>query len=254
MSNESVEIGRLYLPIKQIADAIDPKRRELFVNLPGLRGYWPMSAVDWLGNAKDHSGASSDLSRAGAPVFGYDGNGYIQCGVGNDYLTGSIGAQQITGTEAWILAGIRGLTVGCWLNLDTLPSTTEGLAGRWFASPNRSYMLGMVSPGSPRFLASGDGTAAVFATGNAIITGSWVFLVGRFTPSGEVAIFVDGVKTVNTSSVPASLHAGTAVFEAGRLDGNDANIVHGKIRDVFLCSSVLGDSLIEEVRLASLPS
>lgn len=254
MSNESIEIGRLWLQLKRIADAMVPQLREPFVNLPGLRGYWPMSVVDFLGNAKDHSGASSDLSGSGSPTFGYDGNAFVQTGVGTDYLSGSISAQAVTGVETWISAGIRGMTVGCWLNVDVLPTATEGLISRWYGTPNRSYGLVLTSLGEARFQVSSDGSAAELVTGQALGTSTWVFMVGRFTPGQEIAIFVNSTKIVNTTSIPASLHVGSAVFEVGRLNGNNVNIFEGKMRDAFLCQTILTDDQIESLRLASLPA
>lgn len=253
MSNESVEIGRLYLPIKQIADALVPQEREPFINLPGLRGYWPMSVVDYTGKAKDHSGASSDLSRVGSPTFGFDGNSYVQCGAGNDFLTGFTSQQQITGTEAWIDPAIRGLTLGCWVNVTTGPVTTEGLITRWGGATIKSYLLYFVSGGALRFGVSVDGTASTLVQSGVLTVGQWFFVAGRFIPSTEIAIFVNGVKVVNTTSVPATLFAGTSVFELGRYLSNNAFILHGKMRDAFLCQAVLADAQIENLRLSSLP-
>lgn len=256
------EIGLIRPVIQGITDilaagisvSVTPEVREPFIDLPGLRGYWPMSAVDFLGNAKDHSAASSDLARSGAPTFGFDGNSYVQMGVANDFLQGSTSAQSISGTETWIDPAIRGLTVGCWLNLGTLPPTDRGLVTRWYTPPNRSYALYLVSAGVCIFGVSSNGTLFQYAQSAGIATGQWTFLVGRFTPSTEVAVFVNGVKVTNTTSIPAATFTATATFEVGRTNANNANIVHGKIRDGFLCQTALTDVQIENLRLASLPA
>lgn len=254
MSNESVEIGRLWLQLKRIADAMVAPAREPFVNLPGLRGYWPMSIVDFLGNAKDHSAASSDLARAGAPQFGYDGsNAYAQCGVGNDYLQGSTSAQTITGLETWIEPTLRGLTLGGWFNIDSLPVSASGFITKDGGSPQRSYSLVLFSTGDASFNVSGNGLTVQsvnLATGSILV---WRFIAARFTPSTEIAVFVDGTKVVNTTSIPASLFVSTQPFEIGRYLNQDARIAHIKIRDPFLCQAILTDAQIESLRLSSLP-
>lgn len=254
MSNESVEIGRLWLQLKRIADAMVPQVREPFIGLPGLLGFWPMSIVDFLGNAKDHSGASSDLARIGSPTFGYDGNAYVQCGVANDYLAGSTSAQTVTGTEVWIAPALRGLTLGGWFKIDATPTLSSGLATKGAGTPNRGYELILDTLNQPSFDVSGDGTALVQATGSAIVLEAWVFLAGRFTPSIEVAMFVDNVKTVNTTSIPASINTNTQPFEIARRLNTNTRITECKSRDCFLTASVLSDATIESVRLASMPS
>lgn len=253
MSNESIEIGRLWAPMNRIADAIVPRLREPFINLPGLRGYWPMSAVDFLGNAKDHSAGSSDLSRSGTPKFGYDGNGFVQTGNATDYLAGSVSAQTVTGVEVWMDPLIRGVTVGCWVNVSSTPASQAGMVSRQSGAGQRSFMLLWSSSDVAHFFVSNDGSATVSVASAAQGLSMWHFVVGRFTPSTEIAIFVDGIKSINTTSIPASLFVGTSPFEVGRINTTAAQILDGKIRDVFLCSSILSDELIEKIRISSLP-
>lgn len=253
MSNESVEIGRLYKPIKAIADAIVPQVREPFVNLPGLRGYWPMSVVDFLGNAKDHSGASSDLARVGSPQFGYDGDAYVQCGVGSDYLAGSTSAQTVTGLEAWIDPNIRGLTVGCWVKVGASPAANAGLVTKWGLSTTRSYQLAWRADNSVLFGVTAAGTTATLVLSDVSGIGVWTYIVGRFTPSTELAVFVNQAKSVNTTSIPSSIFTGTSIFEIARVGATAPGILEAKFRDAFLCQAILTDAEIESLRLASLP-
>lgn len=212
-----------------------------------------MSTVDFLGNAKDHSAASSDLARSGSPTFGYDGNSFIQCGVGTDFLQGSTSAQDVTGTEAWIDPALRGLTWGCWVNVGSSPTNLGGIASIWPNAPQYSYCLYWTSGNEVITAVSGSGTTFVLITSSAQALQNWTFVVGRFTPSTELALIVDQTKLVNTTSVPASLHNSTSQFEVGRLLANNARILQAKFRDVFICASVLSDETIENVRLSSLP-
>lgn len=252
-ADTATEVGRLYRPIKQIADVLTAGQQDLFIQLPGLRGYWPMSAVDFLGNAKDHSGASSDLAGIGSTYFSYDGNANVHTGPGTDYLAGSVSAQRVLGTEAWIDSSLRGLTVGGWVKIDALPAVSSGIIGQSGDTPNRSWTLRVLSTGQPSFFVSGTGAAVVDASGVAVATGVWHFFAGRFIPSTEVAVFANGDKTVNTTAVPASLFTSTQAFEIGRYFNNNTLVFHGAIRDAFLCATALSDELIEQVRLSSTP-
>ena len=256
------EIGLIRPVIQGIADVLAggisvnviPETREPFVNLPGLRGYWPMSAVDFLGNAKDHSGASSDLARSGAPQFGYDGNAFIQCGVGNDILQGSTSAQDVSGTETWINPAIRGLTWGGWVKVDTTPLVFGGVVSIWPSPTQQSYTLNWRSDNTVYATVSSDGTAATFVQSPAQSIAEWMFIVGRFTPSTELAIFTNATKTVVTASVPASLHNSTGVFTVGGMLGLSTRVLEAKFRDVFVCAVILTDSQIENLRLSSAPA
>lgn len=256
------EVGLIRPVIQGITDVlaagisvnIIPETREPFVNLPGLRGYWPMSVVDFLGNAKDHSGASSDLARVGSPQFGHGSGSYIQCSPVGNYLAGSISAQAVTGTETWIEPAIRGVTVGAWIRADSSPVSLGGLLGRWSGTPQKSFSLLWASADTVSFLVSGDGLVSITVVGSVQPLVTWLFIVGRFTPSTEVALFVNDVKVTNTTSIPAALFGGTSVFEVGRVNANNSNVLAGRFRDAFLTASALTDVEIENLRLSSLPA
>lgn len=248
------EVGRLFLPLKTIADQFSLAQKDLFIRLPGLRGYWPMSAVNYLGRAIDHSNASVNLQRTGAPTYAFDGNAYAQLGVATDFLYTASGELDFTGTEAWIASGIRGLTVGGWFKIQTSPSVAAGLISKDAAPTERGFVLAWSAADSPELNISGDGTASVIVTHSAKTLNAWHFIVGRFTPSTEVAVFVNNDKVVNTTSVPASLNVSTQNFEVGRFYNDNARVVHGQSRDVFICAAALSDATISDLYGASLPA
>lgn len=256
------EMGLIRPVIQSIADILTsgisvkmiPENREPFINLPGLRGYWPMSIAKYTGEAIDHSGASSDLTRVGAPQFGYDDDSYMQVGVSTDYLTGFTTQQSVTGLEAWIDPAIRGMTLGCWIYLDVTPPPNKGIISKWQVSPQRSYSLHFTTGSALAFLVTLNGTSVIFVTGSVIPVQTWTFVAGRFTPSTEIALFINDAKFTNTTTIPASLNVSTAVFEVGRVSAADANILKAKIRDVFLCQTILTDDQVETLRRNSLPN
>lgn len=246
------EVGRLYAPIKTIADTLTASNKDVFIPLPALMGYYPMSALSTSGSATNHTGAGGDLVQTGIVPAGFDGNAYRQTGAGTDYLSVT-SAYGIIGTETFVSSSIRGLTVGCWCMVDTQPGPNVGVAGKAGVSANQGYGIFYRSTADFKFFVSGDGSALVIAAGGAAALGIWHFVVGRFTPSVEVAIFTDGDKRVNTTSVPSSCFVSSQAFEVGRFFADNTRIMHGKVRDLFICASALSDDLIEEVRNGSKP-
>lgn len=253
MSAETaLEVGRLYGPIKQIADTLTAAQNDVFVRLPGLEVYWPCGIRDRFAKLIDHTGGGGELTQVGTCPSGYDGNAYVQLGDGVNYFSnGSIG--YITGTETYIDSTIRGLTLGCWFWLDALPSVTSSMISKDGPAPQRGYSLWVNTSGEIGFVVSSNGTVGATADGAAIGTGGWVFLAGRFVPGAEVAVFINGVKSVNTTAVPASINVSTQALEVGRYRADDTRVVDGKVRDIFVCAAALSDELIAQIRANSMP-
>ncbi len=253
MSKESAfEVGRLYPQIKRIADTLVASQKDVFVRLPGLYEYYPMGIRDGMGQVMEHGSGGPKLAETGSCPTGYDGNGFVHLGNGTNYLFSTIPGV-IDGTEAWITSSMRGLTIGGWFMIDSLPANQGGLITRWGVVTNYGYGLNVTSTGVILCQVSGNGSSFVVASSAAQAVGQWIFLAGRFIPSTEVAVFVNADKTVNTAAVPASINASTQNFEIGRSAADNSLIVHGKARDVFVCASALSDALIEEIRTTSVP-
>lgn len=246
------EVGRLYAPIKAIADTLAAAQADVFIELPGLAGYYPMGVRNGVGHAVEHSGTGSNLLQTGTCPTGYDGNAFVQLGNGTNYLN-VVTTYGIIGTEAWIDASLRGLTFGGWFMLDTINASAGGLISKDAAPPNRGYYLAATATPAINFTISSTGAPGVFVTSASVTTGEWLFIAGRFTPASEMAVFVDGDKVVNVTAIPASVFVSTGNFEVGRFSSNNTNIQHCKARDVFICASALSDDLIETIRDATRP-
>lgn len=246
------EVGRLYPLLKTVADTLTASQKDVFVRLPGLLGYWPMGIRDGAGNVPDHAGGGGFFTEVGTVPTDYDGNSFVHLGNGINYLT-TVTSFGVTGLETFVSSSIRGLTLGGWFMLDSLPANAGGLLAKDALAPNRGYYLAFGSAGVVTFSVSGAGSAQSFATSGATSLAAWHFVVGRFIPSNEVAVFVDGDKTANAVSIPAQCNVSTGNFEVGRFQSSDSFIQHGKVRDAFICAAALSDSLIEEIRATSAP-
>lgn len=254
MSIESVEIGRLWLQLKRMADVLTASQKDLFVRLPGMTGYFPMSAVNTAAKAINHAAGGMDLTQTGVCPIGYDTNAYRQLGNGTNFLYSSLD-YTLSGLETYIETALRGFTIGGWFKFDALPSNSSGLISKDGIAANRGYGLVITTSAEISFRMSSDGTATDSLVSSGVITdGQWYFLVGRFTPSVEMAVFIDGAKTIKTSSIAASNYVSSQAFEVGRYRNDNTRIPTVKVRDVFVTRAILSDELINETRLASLPS
>lgn len=246
------EVGRLYGPVKAIADTLVASQKDIFVRLPALVGYWPMG-IRAAGSVIEHGGSGFVLTQTGVCPTGYDGNSFAHLGDGTNYVWNSSSQLIRTGLETWVSSSMRGMTLGGWWMIDSLPASQGGLAGKFGVITDYGYALVVHSSGTIQMIISSTGSNIISATSPVAATGQWLFLAGRFTPSTELAAFVNGDKTVNTTAIPASINGSSQAFEAGRFAADNSLIAHCKSRDVFLCASALSDALIEEVRATSVP-
>lgn len=240
------ETGRLYGPLKTIADA-NRDIHSAFALLPALHGFWPMSASDASGDAIDQSGNSQMMSYNGG-VYNLANVPYIEFDGATDYLAHTdIGLYDITGTESYIDASIRGLTVGGWFYANVTPSPGCGLITKSNIASQRSYSLVLGSDNSVQMITSGNGSSYPLAQSAAAITlNQWFFAVGRFSPSAEINVYLNGVKSTNTSAPAALFNCSTAI-EIGRWGLNNARILNGRAALCFLCAAALPDGVLDNL-------
>ena len=220
--------------------------------LPALRAFWPMSSVDYTvaSRARDVSGGGYHLSDNNTPLFGYDQLApYAGFDGINQYLDradgGAANWADITGAEAYVAPKAGGLTLGGWFYIDALTGVTQGLSGKWDSGGvnQRSYLLSYLNGGAPQFLISTNGAASQTVTAGAVALDTWFFAVGRFTPSAEIAVFVNDVKTTNVAGIVATIFDSTAPFGIGAFS-TWSNWLAGRASMCWLCASALSDSII----------
>jgi hypothetical protein len=219
-----------------------------FLALTGLRGFWPMSSFNENGNAYDLSGQGRILTYNGNPTYNYSSLvPYIDLDGTGDYLSRLDEAGlDILGTETYVAAAVRGLTIGGWFWFDNATEAgqtvlmTKGAGG----GANTSYWLARNAGGTPRFNV-GDGAAlqgpsSTQGTGAAV----WTFLVGRFIPSTEVALFQDNIEYTDLVGIPAALINTATDIEIGSYNAGAGLFHDGRASLCFLCAVALSDSII----------
>lgn len=208
-----------------------------FMMANGLRGFWPFSSTDQNLNPIDASGQARTLTNNGTIVYGTIGN--IPYGIFN----GS--SQWLSRADEAGLDITANLTFGAWMYANT-NGTLYMPMGKFGASGNYSYCIQRLAANQYQANISGNGTAQFAAVFPTVSTpAKWEFIVARYTPSTELAIFMNGVKFVNTTTVPASVFSGNGNFAIGRWDGGTAQYFPGRVALPFLCAAALPDDVIQ---------
>lgn len=242
-------VDGLVLP-EMSRDMISP-----FQALPGLVGFWPMSSVQRsTGNVADLGGQTRTLTYNGNPTYNIYNNlvPYLDLDGTGDFLSRADETDlDILGTETVFASGVRGLACGgyyWWDNKDTVNG--DGMLDKTDLVNQRSYEL--FSGTTPIFRVSSNGTAVTTVTSTVThTTSAWYFVVARYTPSTELAIFVSEpggglTKTINTTSIPASIFNSTSQLEIGRIN-LAATALDGRVALQFLCANALPDALISSL-------
>lgn len=219
-----------------------------FTTLTALRGFWPMSSVDENGDTYDLSEQDRVLSINGNPTYDY-GSGiapFLEMDGVGDYLSrADEPGLDITGTETFILPSSRGLTIGGWFFPGRL-ANEEALIGKWDDSTNnQSYLLEKLANDRIRFYISDDGTAEDTVTDDVDIEQDrWNFIVGRYDPSTELALFVNGRTIPTAGTAMASIFDSNADLNVGAHDNGGASLLQGSASHCFLCAAQLDSQLI----------
>jgi len=164
--------------------------------LPGLRLIWPLSSVSAGTNPADFSGQGRSATNNGALVLSLTAQyaPYMDCNGTTQYLSRADEAGlDITDS----------LTMFCWVYFDVVQaSILQKSAGAGV----RGYQIFTSVGGQLTGQVSSDGTATTNVNSGAdvVSTGRWYFLAHRFTPSTELAIWINRTKYTNTTSIPAA--------------------------------------------------
>lgn len=212
-----------------------------FLALPELRGFWPFSSVNESGNALDLSGQARTLPEIGTATRGITDNGmpYVNTSPSGYFDRPSETGLEITGA----------LTLAGWYNFNAVAANTfNSIAGKMGSSTSRSF-------GLSAFDASNQIIAGVSSSGTADTAsarmpfyspGVWVFLALRFTPSEEIALFVNRDKATNTTGTPpAALYNTTGDFSVGRHSGSAA--ANGRVSMWALCAAAVPDKVLNNL-------
>lgn len=207
------------------------------------KGWWWCDEAS--GSLIDFSGQGNDLGAVGSPSYRQAGPKarYLAVGIssGNRFEIADNASLSITGA----------LTLICWVRFNSLLGE-QALVTKWKETGNqRSYAFVKEDAPLHRLKArlSVDGIAtSVDMAGSAIgATLVWYFIAMRFTPSSEVAIWLDKVKSILTTGIPASIFDSTAKFILGDIEEATRSF-NGQLGPGGVFARALSDAEIDRIR------
>lgn len=217
-----------------------------FLALPGLRGFWPMSAFQSNGDCFDQSGNGRLLTYNGNPTYNYDGVApYLELDGTGDYLIRADEAGlDISGTETFVAAAVRGLTWGGWF-YPGRSGVFERVFGKWGAAGSRSYDIWFTGADLFSSHISDDGTNTADDAAAVVAINNWYFVIGRFNPSTTLETFVNGIWTSTVTARASVFNSGTSL--AIGASGLGGNVFLGRLSLCFLCAAYLSDAIISSL-------
>lgn len=223
-----------------------------YTELPGLRGYWPMNAINGSGDVVDQSGNGLVLTQTNTPRIFYAELASFtrfQSSASEKAVRTDEAAFDITGSETYITSSVQGLTLGCWVYFVSLPGTYMNMLSKWKTSTaDRSYRLAVNASSQPQFQISSDGTTTFTLNGSAVVIDKWYFICGRYdATTPKLDLFVgstDGLTMVtNSTGIGASIYSGAADFVMGSNHAG-TEFLDARIAKCFLCAAMLSDDTI----------
>lgn len=232
----------LYNPTHSLADALP-----MLQTFPAIRGLWGGSAVGGSGEARDEINGLHLTNNSNAnfgyrasrqiPRIGYSGSNY--------HSRASEASFNITGTEAYVQAGEKGLAMGAWVQFSNAASATEMIMSKRLTPNDISYSIHRDSTGHLVFIISVDGaTQTSVTTTDTMSAGVNYFVFARFIPSTSIEARINNTTVINTTSIPASIFSGAASFLLAG-NGVGSNLMTGSITFAFLCASAVPDQFID---------
>jgi len=224
--------------------------------IPGLRGFWPGNQFNVTPTVLDVSANSRHLTH-GASTEVY--NQWTAAGIYSSelLLDGSTqyfyrtdeGGLRITGTESYVVANDRGLTMGAWVRFANTASAIEAIMGkRVVATGQHSYYLRREADGTIDAEVSSDGTAVVGVnTVGTLAANTFAFVCMRFDPSTELAVWLDDEKVVNITSIPASIFNSTSPLVIGATGLGGGEFMDGRVALLWLSAMQLQDHWITHI-------
>jgi len=221
-----------------------------FQAIPGLRGLWWSGQFDNAGDCPNLQAVPTAhwMEQAGDPTFNYeDLTPYWRLDGTGDYFYRTDHADfDILGTESYIHTDARGLTLGGWFRATSWPAQWGGLLGKYNSATNdRSYLLLHNNVPTLSFNISNDGTnyLSLVSTGGLPAVDTWFWMVGRFIPSTEQALWVNDHKDAGTTGIYASLRNSAQNLLIGSYNAGTYPFT-GDWSLCFVCATALSDSII----------
>lgn len=206
------------------------------ISIPIVQLVLPFSAVDYLSNTYDVSGQGRHFTSS--VVYSLLNNRVIIASSSASTFIGRANevALQITTT----------ISLGIWVKV-TSTALSQIVFGKFGASGQYSYEIAYIAAGGFRFQITSTGSAPLTFVDTATVSANtWYHVVASYNPSTAMNIYLNGVKTTNTTSIPAAIFASTAPLRIG-IRGDATFPATGSFAFAWLSKSLLTDAYINSL-------
>lgn len=221
-----------------------------YLNLPGLRAFYPFTSVNESGNLLDISGQARLATNTGTPLF-YTENliTYAKFDGATQYFSRADEAGlDLLGNEAYINPVLQGITVTAWIRLLSYAANNRGIITKNAATlATSNYFLGISrNPfNTANFTVFSGANAYVVESLAPIALNQWYFIAARFDPSTAIYIRTNTAENINNVGIPASLNNVTASMLIANASGG--GLLNCDMTLAAICTSFVPSAMIESL-------
>lgn len=209
-----------------------------WARLPGAYLMLPSTSATWLmtaynsGSVADVSGSGRPLTATGSPLVGADGvRVYMPLNGSTQYLSSPATPFNLLNT---------GFTIIGWVYPQRATGTLEYLVSRGTPGTNGYHLRRTTGD----FLELVTETKVFTSTHSIPSVSRWYHVAATYEASTAVALWLNGERQSNGTSVPASLDMPFGSFYLGRSDTTDTGYYAGFIGNMSVHHRSIGDAFI----------
>ena len=151
-----------------------------------------------------------------------------------------------------IAAAARGISFGAWVRFDGAAAAQEQIIAKCdgAGAGNLAYELYRTAGGVLELAISDGAAIETQASAETLAATTWYHVAGKFDPSTEKAVLVNGNKTTAATALALLNVTDFANLQIGGRDdnaGGSTENMTGRVCFAFLCCTVLPDSTIQSL-------
>lgn len=209
----------------------------LLLNLPRIRGVWPMSSEDENHDQYDLSGQGRTMTSIGsAPTYTYGLQPFVRFNGSNYLQRATESGLEITGS----------LTLGCWIKFRDDPTTKHIMTKRDTGAANTAWILQTDGSDQINMSVASGGSYYAIQSNVALIEDVWYFVAGQYYPSTRVAVWLNENVWENVTTIPASINNVSYPFQIAGFNGAN-NLPTADIALAFLSQYFMSDAQVNAI-------